>query len=87
MELLGLIFAFVETMTQRATFAPSSYAPKTRTLARILCSGEELNAIARQLNFCSISIIMIKSKFTASNTFLNSAEYAIIRKEHFSFLA
>jgi len=30
---------------------------------------------------------MIKSKFTASNTSLNSAEYAIIKKEHFSFLA
>ncbi len=30
---------------------------------------------------------MIKSKFGASNTLLNSAEYAITRKEHFSFLA
>jgi hypothetical protein len=31
--------------------------------------------------------IIIKSKFTASNTLLNSAEYSITRKEHFSFLA
>jgi hypothetical protein len=30
---------------------------------------------------------MIKSKFRASNTFLNSTEYAITRKEYFSFLA
>jgi|688.fasta_scaffold1737661_1 hypothetical protein len=30
---------------------------------------------------------MIKSKFTTSNALLNSAEYAIKRKEHFSFLA
>jgi hypothetical protein len=29
---------------------------------------------------------MIKSKFRASNTLLSSAEYAITRKEHFSFL-
>jgi hypothetical protein len=31
--------------------------------------------------------IMIKSKFRASNTLLNSAEHAKTRKEHFSFLA
>jgi hypothetical protein len=30
---------------------------------------------------------IIKSKFTASNASLNCAEYAIIKKEHFSFLA
>jgi hypothetical protein len=30
---------------------------------------------------------MIRGKFRASNTLLNSAEYAITRQEHFSFLA
>jgi hypothetical protein len=30
---------------------------------------------------------MINSKFRASNTLLNSAEYAITGKKHFSFLA
>jgi hypothetical protein len=30
---------------------------------------------------------MIRSKFRASNTLLNSAKFAITRKEKFSFLA
>jgi hypothetical protein len=58
-----------------------------RTLARTLCSGDELNVIARKLNFCYISIKMIKSKFKDLNTLLNCDEYAITRKEHFSVLA
>jgi hypothetical protein len=39
----------------------------------LLCSGEEFKKI-------------IKSKFRASNTLLKSAQYAITKKEHFSFL-
>jgi hypothetical protein len=42
----------------------------------------ELDAIARWLNFCYISIRNGKNKFRASNTSLNSTEYAITRKEH-----
>jgi hypothetical protein len=30
---------------------------------------------------------MVESKFRASNTLFNSAQYAITRKEHFSFLS
>jgi hypothetical protein len=55
-----------------------------RTLARTPCYGEEPNAMVRQLNFCCISIKSFVSKFRASNTSLNRAEYALTRKEHFS---
>jgi hypothetical protein len=58
-----------------------------RTLTRTLCSEEDLNFIARKLNFCYINAKKFNSTFKASNTLLNSAEYAITRKEHFSILA
>jgi len=53
-----------------------------KTLARTLCSGEVPNEFL-QHNYKR----MIKSKFRDSNTILNSTEYAITRKDHFSFLA
>jgi hypothetical protein len=57
-------------------------------LARTLCSEEELNVIAREAEFLLHMCKKVNNvKFTASNTLLNSAEYAIKRKEHFSFLA
>jgi hypothetical protein len=67
----------------------SSLARRDRTLARTLCSVEEPNVIVKKLNFCCLYKYkrMINSKLKASNALLNSAEYAITRKEHFSFLA
>jgi hypothetical protein len=50
-----------------------------------LCYGEKPNAIAR---YKAESLLHIcKKKFKASNTYLNSTENIITRKEYYSFLA
>jgi hypothetical protein len=59
-----------------------------RTLAKTLCSGKKLNAISQVAKFLlhTVSKKITKNKFRPSNTLFKSAEYAITRKEHFSYL-
>jgi hypothetical protein len=52
-----------------------------------MVSAELLNCHCQAAEFLLHTKKMIRSKFRASKILLNRAEYAVTRKEHFSFLS